>query len=245
MATRYAPRACASVTNGHWCRLVETRLAPHSDDQPGLDDGLRLEPDRAPEQRAQRGLGRRGADRGAQAGRAEVGEQALAHRPALHVTHRAGEVVRQDGRRPVALDGGAQPGRDPLDRLRPAGPPVRRRPDALGPDPDHRVGQPVGPVDRVQVPVDLAAQRAPGERVVAVAGDGHRPAVLHGQLPGAGVRAVERAGAQVRRTAHLRMLRPAAATRQRRFSAGWQARHRTTAPCRQAPRGGTLWMKEA
>ena len=88
--------------------LVEVRgrqVRAPEDDQPRLDDRLRLEAHRAAVDRAHRG-GRGGrADRGAQPRGAEVGEQARAHRPALHVAHGAGEVVGQDRLGAVTVEG--------------------------------------------------------------------------------------------------------------------------------------------
>ena len=64
---------------------------------------------------------------------------------------------------------------------------------ALGPGAAQRVQHAVGAVDLVLVVVDLHAQPAAGERVLGVARDLGRPAVLDGDEHGAGVGAVVRA----------------------------------------------------
>ena len=166
-----------SLRLAHERPLVEVRgqqVGAPEDDQPRLDDRLRLEADGAAVDRAHRGRRGGGADRGAQPRGAEVGEQARAHRPALDVAHGAGEVVGQDrlgpSRSSVACSPAAtraiassqvarrnEPGRRPWGRRAPAG------------------SQPVGAVDGVEVVVDLAAERAARERVVAVAADARPP----------------------------------------------------------------------
>ena len=120
-------------------------------------------------------------------------EEARARRPALDDAHRAREVVGQHGLRPVAVDRASDAGGRELERLVPGDP--LEAPFALGADPPLRVRQPVGAVESVEVVVDLAAERAPGERVLADAAQADRPAVFHGDVPGARVRAVQRAGA--------------------------------------------------
>ncbi len=197
MVTTYAPRSRACCTNGHRCRLVTSGLAPQSTIRLRLDDRLRLEADRGAVERAQRRPCRRRADGGVQPGRAQVGEEPGAHGPALDQAHGAGEVVGQHRLRAVEFDARAQSGGHPVDCLVPARRPVRDPAGALRAGADPGRGEPVRPVHRVQVAVHLAAERAPGERVVAVAAQRDRPAVGDGELPDAGVGAVQRAGAGV------------------------------------------------
>ena len=75
--------------------------------------------------------------------------------------------------------------RDPLELAR-----------ALRADAAQRVQQPVRRARVLEVAVDLRAQRAGGERVLAVAPQPHGLAVLDGHDPAAAVRAVERAGSE-------------------------------------------------
>ena len=58
-----------------------------------------------------------------------------------------------------------------------------KRPSPLAPDPPQRVQQPVRRPGVLEVAVDLGAQRAVGERVLAVAAQAHRLPVLHGDHP--------------------------------------------------------------
>ena len=180
MATTCAPRLLGLLHERPLVQVGGQQVGAPEDDQPGLDDRLRLEADGA-RRRCERSaaVAGRGADRGAQPRGAEVGEQARAHRPALHVAHRAGEVVRQD--RLGAVRGrcvACRPAATRPSASSQVAAPEGARARALGADPDHGVGQPVGAVDGVEVVVDLAAERALGERVVAVAADADGPAVL-------------------------------------------------------------------
>src|SRR5262249_14807377 len=108
-------------------------------------------------------------------------------------------------------------------------------------------GSRAGPLTTSRYPLTFPDSAPRRDRVVAVAGDGHRPAVLDRQLPRTGVRAVQGTGTQMRGTAHVRMVRRGdPAPRQRGSSDGCHGVHAAAvAPCRRAPWGGTLWMKEA
>ena len=128
---------------------------------------LGVHADRPAVRRPQRGARGRGADRRLQPGGAECREQPRAHDPALHHALGAGEVVRQHRLGAVPLDGRAQPGRCLLDRLVPADPLEAAL--ALRSDAAQRMDDPVGVVQRVQVAIDLGAERTVGERVLAVA----------------------------------------------------------------------------
>ena len=66
----------------------------------------------------------------------------------------------------MARDRASDPVGRELERLVPGD--ALEAPFALGADPPLRVQKPIGPVESVEVVVDLAAERAPGERVLAV-----------------------------------------------------------------------------
>ena len=142
--------------------------------------------------RAQRSAGGGRADRRLQARGAERGEQARAHDPALHHALGAGEVVREHRLGAVRVDRGAQPGGRRVERLVPAD--LLERALALGADPAQRVGHAPGPVDRVEVAVDLRAERPVREGVRAVAAQPDGAPVLDLDQPRARVRAIQRAG---------------------------------------------------
>ena len=140
----------------------------------------------------QRGARGCGADRRAQTRCSHRGEQAGTHDPALHHALGAREVVRQHRFGAVPLDRGAEAGRRRLDRLVPAD--ALEAPLALRADSPQRMDDPIGVVQRVEVAVDLGAERAVRERIGAIAAQADCAAVVDIDQPRAGVRAVQRAG---------------------------------------------------
>ena len=116
--------------------------------------------------------------------------------------HRARVVVGQDRLGPVALDGVLQ-ARPPTSRIASSHVICSKRPSPLRPDAAQRMQEPVRAVDGVEVVVDLAAQRAARERVVAVRRAASCPPVPSTvDLPRARVRAVERAESAHHRGCH-------------------------------------------
>ena len=185
----------ALLRREHVAPLVEIggeQVGAPQDHEVRVLEVLGIHADRAAVGGLQRGAGGRGADRRAQARGAHRGEQARAHDPALHHALGAREVVRQHRLGAVPLDRRAQAGRRRLDRLVPAD--ALEAPLALGADSPQRMDDPVGVVQRVEVAVDLGAERAVRERIRAIAAEADGAAVLDIDQPRAGVRAVQRAG---------------------------------------------------
>ena len=178
----------------HEAPLMDVRrekIRAPEDDEPSAAEVFRIEADGPAERGAKRSLGGGSADRQPEAGGPESAEEPLAHRRALDEAHRAREVVGEDGLRAVPLDRAAQPGGDEVERLAPGD--SLEAALAFGADAPEGVEEPLRGVEPVEVVVDLAAERAPRERVVARAAERNRAPVLDCDVPGAGVRAVERA----------------------------------------------------
>ena len=81
-----------------------------------------------------------------------------------------------------------------------------KAPAALGPDPALGMEQAVRAVDAVQVALDLGAEAAAGERVVGIAAQVDRAAVLHRRQPGARIGAVVGAAAADDRPCHRNIM---------------------------------------
>ena len=170
---------------------------PPEQDQASTAHLLGVEAD-DPRGRRQRLLGCGVADRRREAGCTEAGEQPRPHRPALDPTHRARVVVREHGLGAESLARASNALCDRTDRVVPADP---LEPSfALLADPAHREEQSLGIVERIQIVIDLATQRAPRERVLSIASQVYRTPVLDRDEPRAGVRAVEGARASNRRS---------------------------------------------
>ena len=158
----------AALRSEHEAPLVQVRreqVGAPQDHELRVLEVLRIHADGAAVGRvAARARGGR-ADRRPQSRGAERGEQARPHDPALHHALGAREVVRQHGfgavrarsraRRPAALA---------LERLVPAD--LLELALALGADAAQRMRHAAGPVDGVQVAVDLGAERAVRERML-------------------------------------------------------------------------------
>ena len=105
----------------------------------------------------------------------------------------AGPVVRPDGLGPVALDDRPPAGRDLAQRLVPGDP--REAPLALLPGAAHGPQEPVGLTACARGSGSPSRTGRRAYRVLAVAQELDRPAVLHGDDPATGVGAIERADA--------------------------------------------------
>ena len=156
-----------------------------------LDVGAVARAERCIQRLAARGR----ADRAVEEARAELVEEALRHRLALHHAHRAGVAVRHDALRIDARDR-LQACRDFVERRVPAD--ALEATLALAADALQRMQQPVRVVGALEVAADLGAERARGRRMRRIARDLDRdtPAALtlHRDQHRAGVRAVVRAG---------------------------------------------------
>ena len=164
-------------------------------DEIGLGDGLdvRGRPPRRIGEPPRPGAGGQ-ADGAVHVGRAESVEEPAVHRRALQLAHRAHVRVRQDGQRPVVVDGSRQTIADRAERFVP-----RRLTEltaTLGSRADERPQQPVRVVGPLLVALHLHAEVAGGDRVVLHAVDAGGDAVGHGDRPRARVGAVVRAGAR-------------------------------------------------
>ena len=166
-------------------------LAPQATIEARLHDHLRVEADAASDGRLQPRGARGGADGAVEQARAERAEEAPVHAAVRQQPHVPRVRVRQDRLRPVRRDRAAEAVRHRVERLVPGDPLEPAR--ALRPHAAQRVQQAVRAVHAVQVLVDLRAQEALRERVVRIAADADRAAVLDVDRHHAGVRAVVRA----------------------------------------------------
>jgi hypothetical protein len=172
-------------------QVAGDRVAAPDDDQPALGEKAHLHADLAAIGRGQRFAAGHRADRAVEQRRAELVEEALRHRLALHQPHRAGIAVGHDGLR-VARGDRLKARRDVGQRLVPAD--ADELPRALGADALQRMQHALVVVGAFGIAADLGAQRTLGRAVVRVALDAHHLAVGDRDAHRAGVRAVVRAG---------------------------------------------------
>jgi hypothetical protein len=172
-------------------QVAGDRVAAPDHDQPALGEEARVHADLGAIGRHQRIAAGRRADGAVQQRGAELVEEALRHRLALHQAHRAGVAVRNDRLRLARRDR-LQALRDVGQRL------VPRHAHELAapfrPDPLQRMQHALVVVGALGIAADLGAERTGGVGVLRVALDAHHPTVLDGDAQGAGVRAVVGAG---------------------------------------------------
>ena len=158
--TTCAPRSRASSTKRHWCRLRREQVRAPQDHEPRVPrSSSGSMPTLPPSVASCAARRRRRADRRAEPRGAERAEQARAERPALD---RAPSCPRSSTGAPTPARGGRSPSADPsaASPIASSQPIRSKRPSPFGPTRRSGCSRRSSPYTRVEVAVDLAAERA-------------------------------------------------------------------------------------